>query len=170
MSEAELLAPSIDPKTGKLAVRTVHARNNGGTKTEVKVRHFDIVCTDEPDTLGGTNTAPSPLETVLVARVERGLDRLFDDRCWTTTLIVAHDPVNRYLIASSLGLGLAGLQFFEQDAACVNIIDFVDDADGAVEPIIRLVNGTAGDLTRSISREPALARFYRNYLASRRAR
>ncbi len=69
MADAELLAPSIDPKTGKLAVRTVHARNNGGTKTEVKVRHFDLVCTDEPDTLGGTNTAPSPLETVLVALV-----------------------------------------------------------------------------------------------------
>lgn len=33
------------------------------------MRHFDSVFTDEPDTLSGTNTAPSPLETVLVALV-----------------------------------------------------------------------------------------------------
>jgi uncharacterized OsmC-like protein len=65
----DLLAPSIDPVTKKLAVRTVQARNAAGTRTEVKVRHFDPVFTDEPDTLGGTNTAPSPLETVLVALV-----------------------------------------------------------------------------------------------------
>ncbi len=67
--DPDLLAPSIDPHTGKLAVRTVRAHNSGGTKTEVHVRHFDPVYTDEPDTLGGTNTAPSPLETVLVALV-----------------------------------------------------------------------------------------------------
>ncbi|HEV7263939.1 MAG TPA: OsmC family protein [Falsiroseomonas sp.] len=65
----DLLPPSVDPLTGKLAVRTVHARNEGGTRTEVRVRHFAPVITDEPDTMGGTNTAPSPLETVLVALV-----------------------------------------------------------------------------------------------------
>ena len=78
--------------------------------------------------------------------------------------------VERASSSSFFGLGLAGLRFFEQVAACVNIIDFVKDANGAVEPIIRVVNGTAGDLTRSISAEPALARFYRNYLAVQRCK
>ncbi len=64
-----LLAPSIDPKTRKLGIRTVTGRNDPGTRTEVKVRHFDVVATDEPDSLGGTNTAPSPLEMVLVSLI-----------------------------------------------------------------------------------------------------
>lgn len=64
-----LLEPSIDPHTRKLAIRTVTARNDGGTRTAVKVRDFDLVYTDEPSTLGGTNTAPSPLESVLVSLV-----------------------------------------------------------------------------------------------------
>lgn len=69
MTPADMLAPGIDPETRKLGVRTVTARNEAGTRTEAKVRHFDIVATDEPDSMGGTNTAPSPLETVLVSLV-----------------------------------------------------------------------------------------------------
>lgn len=66
---ADMLAPGVDPETKKLGIRTVTARNDAGTRTEVKVRHFDIVATDEPDSMGGTNTAPSPLENVLVSLV-----------------------------------------------------------------------------------------------------
>ena len=64
-----LLAPSIDPKIRKLGIRTVRAVNQGGTRTVTQVRDFDPVVTDEPDTLGGTNTAPSPLELALVSLV-----------------------------------------------------------------------------------------------------
>ncbi|MEK9723613.1 MAG: OsmC family protein [Rhodospirillaceae bacterium] len=35
----------------------------------MRVRHFDPVYTDEPDTLGGTNSAPNPLESVLISLV-----------------------------------------------------------------------------------------------------
>lgn len=69
MPPSEILEPSIDPSTKKIAVRHVFARNEGGTRTEIRVRDFDPVYTDEPASLGGTNTAPSPLETVLVALV-----------------------------------------------------------------------------------------------------
>lgn len=69
MTDPDMLEPSIDPKTKKLGIRHVKARNEGGTRTEIRVRHFDPVYTDEPDSLGGTNTAPSPLETVLIALV-----------------------------------------------------------------------------------------------------
>ena len=67
--DASILEPSIDPKTQKIAVRHVKARNDGGTRTKVQVRDFEPVYTDEPSSLGGSNTAPSPLETVLVALV-----------------------------------------------------------------------------------------------------
>jgi len=95
----DLLPPSVDPLTGKLAVRTVHARNNGGTRTEVRVRHFDPVITDEPDTMGGTNTAPSPLETVLVA-------------------LVGCDGVIIHGVAKAMGFAYSGVDF-----ACSGAID-----------------------------------------------
>lgn len=67
--DADIIAPSIDPATKKIAIRHVKATNAAGTRTKIQVRDFDPVYTDEPDTLGGTNTAASPLETVLVALV-----------------------------------------------------------------------------------------------------
>lgn len=68
-SNAEILPPSIDPKTKKLGIRNVRAVNAGGTRTECYVRDFPMVATDEPDSLGGTNSAPSPLETALISLV-----------------------------------------------------------------------------------------------------
>lgn len=65
----DILAPSIDPATKKIGIRHVKATNAAGTRTKIQVRDFDMVYTDEPDSLGGTNTAPSPLETVLIALV-----------------------------------------------------------------------------------------------------
>jgi len=80
-TDPDMLAPSIDPKTKKLGIRTVTGRNAAGTRTEIKVRHFPTVVTDEPDTLGGTNTAPSPLETTLAALV--GCDGVIINGCAT---------------------------------------------------------------------------------------
>ena len=67
--DSEIIEPSIDPDTQKIALRHVKARNEGGTRTQIQVRDFEPVFTDEPASLGGTNSAPSPLETVLVALV-----------------------------------------------------------------------------------------------------
>ncbi len=69
MTDTDIIAPSIDPTTKKIGVRHVKATNAAGTRTRIQVRDFDPVYTDEPASLGGTNTAPSPLETVLVALV-----------------------------------------------------------------------------------------------------
>lgn len=69
MDTTDLLAPSVDPKTRKLGIRRVAGANDAGTRTVIQVRHFDPVVTDEPDTMGGTNTAPSPLEMALVSLV-----------------------------------------------------------------------------------------------------
>ena len=69
MIDPLIIEPSIDPLTKKIGIRHVKATNAGGTRTKVQVREFDPVYTDEPASLGGTNTAPSPLETILVALV-----------------------------------------------------------------------------------------------------
>lgn len=68
-TDPNIIEPSIDPETQKIGVRHVKGRNDGGTRTAIRVRDFGMIYTDEPASLGGTNTAPSPLETVLVALV-----------------------------------------------------------------------------------------------------
>ncbi|MAG99054.1 MAG: OsmC family protein [Rhodospirillales bacterium] len=65
----EILPPGVDPDTRKVAVRTVRAVNEAGTRTVTWVRDYDPIVADEPDTLGGTNTGPSPLELALVSLV-----------------------------------------------------------------------------------------------------
>ncbi|PHQ95527.1 MAG: osmotically inducible protein C [Marinosulfonomonas sp.] len=69
MIDPDIIEPSIDPSTGKIGIRHVKATNAAGTRTKIQVRDFPPIYTDEPHSLGGTNTAPSPLETVLVALV-----------------------------------------------------------------------------------------------------
>lgn len=65
MSDAELLEPSIDPKTRKISYRHLTARNEGGSKTVVKVRDTPEITIDEPAERGGTNTGATPVENVL---------------------------------------------------------------------------------------------------------
>ncbi|MDB9862658.1 OsmC family protein [Litorivicinus sp.] len=67
--DPDIIEPSIDPNTKKIAVRHVKATNASGTRTKIQVRDFKPIYSDEPDTLGGTNTAPSPLEMTLAALV-----------------------------------------------------------------------------------------------------
>lgn len=95
----DIIEPSIDPKTQKIGVRHVKAVNAAGTRTKIQVRDFDPVFTDEPDSLGGTNSAPSPLETVLVA-------------------LVGCDGVIINGVASAMGFDYAGVEF-----ACQSQID-----------------------------------------------
>lgn len=66
MSE-ELLPPSIaDATTRKEHVHRLRARNDGGARTEVTVRSFTLAM-DEPPHRHGTDSAQTPLETVVAA-------------------------------------------------------------------------------------------------------
>ena len=69
MIDSDIIEPSIDPNTKKIGIRHVKASNAAGTRTKIQVRDFAPTYTDEPSSLGGSNTAPSPLETVLIALV-----------------------------------------------------------------------------------------------------
>ena len=99
MIDDEIIEPSIDPKTKKIGVRHVKATNAAGTRTKIQVRDFAPVYTDEPASLGGTNSAPSPLETVLVA-------------------LVGCDGVIINGVAKAMGFSYAGVDF-----ACESQID-----------------------------------------------
>ncbi len=99
MIDPDIIEPSIDPDTKKIGIRHVKASNAAGTRTRIQVRDFDPVYTDEPASLGGTNSAPSPLETVLVA-------------------LVGCDGVIINGVASAMGFAYTGVDF-----ACESQID-----------------------------------------------
>ena len=99
MIDDEIIEPSIDPETKKIGVRHVKATNAAGTRTKIQVRDFEATYTDEPSSLGGTNTAPSPLETVLIA-------------------LVGCDGVIINGVANAMGFDYAGVDF-----ACESQID-----------------------------------------------
>lgn len=92
MIDADIIEPSIDPTTKKIGVRHVKATNAAGTRTKIQVRDFAPTYTDEPASLGGTNSAPSPLETVLVA-------------------LVGCDGVIINGVATAMGFSYAGVDF-----------------------------------------------------------
>lgn len=99
MIDEDIIEPSIDPQTKKIGVRHVRATNAAGTRTKIQVRDFEATYTDEPASLGGTNTAPSPLETVLVA-------------------LVGCDGVIINGVANAMGFSYSGVDF-----ACESKID-----------------------------------------------
>jgi hypothetical protein len=96
---AILAYASKDPHTKKIGIRHVKATNAAGTQTKIQVRDFAPVYTDEPASLGGTNSAPSPLETVLVA-------------------LVGGDGVIINGVATAMGFSYSGVDF-----ACESQID-----------------------------------------------
>jgi broad specificity phosphatase PhoE len=71
-------------------------------------------------------------------RVLPAFHALITDLSWDAMLLVAHGAVNRVILADVLGLELHGLGHLEQDAGCINLIDFDEHGYG----IIRLVNYT----------------------------
>ena len=68
------------------------------------------------------------------ARSVMALERLLAAPGWHTALVVAHEGVNRLLLSWMTGNGLSGVQAFEQDLACINVLDFdmVPREDGSV--------------------------------------
>jgi len=71
-------------------------------------------------------------------RVLPAFHALIADTYWSTLLLVAHGAVNRMILADVLGLDLHGIGHIEQDACCINLLDFDEQGYG----IVRLVNYT----------------------------
>ncbi|MFK0087453.1 histidine phosphatase family protein [Pseudomonas sp. NPDC090755] len=75
-------------------------------------------------------------------RVLAAMDELARDDSWETALIVSHDAVNRVVLAWATGIGLPGISAFEQDPACLNVLD-IDTRNGRLQDgFIRTLNFT----------------------------
>jgi broad specificity phosphatase PhoE len=71
-------------------------------------------------------------------RVLPAFHALIADTSWSAMLLVAHGAVNRVILADLLGLDLHGIGHIEQDAGCMNLLDFDEPGYG----IVRLINYT----------------------------
>jgi probable phosphoglycerate mutase len=67
-------------------------------------------------------------------RATDAIKRLLARPAWHTALVVAHEGINRLILSWMTGNALKGVQAFEQDLACINILDFdlVPREDGSV--------------------------------------
>ncbi len=162
--DPDIIEPSIDPATQKIAIRHVQAVNAAGTRTKIQVRDFDPVYTDEPASLGGTNTAPSPLETVLVALV--GCDGVIINGV-AKAMNFAYAGVT-FRCESQIDVrgpkGVSGVRpYFEK--ARLDITMYTDESDARLAqlvknvefrcPVMNLLRAADVDLTANWERRPA---------------
>lgn len=99
------------------------------------------------------------------ARVGAAFDALVARDDWLNLLVVAHDGVNRVLMSTLAGAGLAGLKAFEQDPACINILE-LDVRDGRLERgHLRAVNLAAYDPVRDGQHLMVMEKIHRSYVA-----
>lgn len=59
-----------------------------------------------------------------MTRINAALTALLMRPDWASCLLVAHEVVNRLILATILGAPLGASAGFEQDTGCINIIDF----------------------------------------------
>jgi probable phosphoglycerate mutase len=81
------------------------------------------------------------------ARAVEALTALLVGPIWQSALVVAHEGINRLILSWACGAGLSAAPAFEQDTACVNVLDFdiAPDANGApsiARAIVKLINAT----------------------------
>jgi broad specificity phosphatase PhoE len=82
-----------------------------------------------------------------VDRVVPAFTAITNDPTWSTLLLVAHGGVNRAILTDITSATLAAFGAFEQDSACLNLID-VDtclDTGAVLRRVLRGVNITAED-------------------------
>jgi broad specificity phosphatase PhoE len=88
-------------------------------------------------------------------RIVEALHRALTTRAWRTALIVAHEGVNRIVLGWACGGGLATIGAFEQDLACVNVVDVdvtpAECGEGlqVERAIIKAMNVTPYDYSKS---------------------
>ena len=110
-------------------------------------------------------------------RIVAGITRTLTRADWKRALIVAHEGVNRILLGWACGGGLATIKSFEQDLACINVIDLDitpdqnEDRDGdgkSAEPsslriersIIKAINVTAYDYPKAVLQRTSLEHLF----------
>ncbi|MEI9932364.1 MAG: histidine phosphatase family protein [Rhizomicrobium sp.] len=92
---------------------------------------------------GATNLGGGEVFAEAQVRGVGAIERLLHADDWHTALVVGHEGINRLILSWACGAGLRAMSSFEQDTACVNIIDFDLGGVGDVRrALIKAVNLT----------------------------
>ena len=121
------------------------------SRTELAARlafSFDEATDPEAEFLPGGERFADAYE-----RIVAGFESLVLGEDWKTALLVAHEGVNRLLLGYASGAGLAGIAHFEQDLACINVLDIDVIPNGDSHQIrrilIKALNVTPYDYVKS---------------------
>ncbi|MEL6366090.1 MAG: histidine phosphatase family protein [Pseudomonadota bacterium] len=110
-------------------------------------------CFDDADAPGAEFLPNGELFADAEARASDAIRRLCTERDWRVALVVAHEGINRLLLGWATGGGLSTVAAFEQDLACVNVldVDITPDDDGGLQLeriILKSMNVTPYDMVK----------------------
>jgi probable phosphoglycerate mutase len=126
-------------------------------------RRAELVRVLERADLAGASFAGGETFAAFEERVLATFSSLVSEPGWRRLLLVAHDAVNRVLLAWAAEAGLKALAALEQDMCCLNLID-LDIVDGVVERrIIRLLNYTPYDAVKANLFMTSMERVFAGY-------
>src|SRR5712692_5824845 len=99
-------------------------------------------------------------------RVVTAFLALLADSAWDRLLLVSHDAVNRILLCRLAGCPRSAMGAFEQDPACLDIIDVDTLAGGMIRAMLRTINFTPYDEAKSAERHTVMERVFHAYRPS----
>lgn len=113
--------PSHDTDADLVEVRTGTIKNVSSRRAMAHAMAFEYDSAGKP---GATLFENGEIFAEAFARAERAILKLLSRPNWHTALVVAHEGVNRLILGWMTGNGLAAVSTFEQDLACINVLDF----------------------------------------------
>ncbi len=96
-------------------------------------------------------------------RVLNAWHDVLSDLSWDQILIVAHEGVNRVILAWVTSGGRENMRHFEQDAGCYNVVDIDMQAGQVMRSVIKSHNVTPYNLTKKNMHLSNMEQVYRNY-------
>lgn len=148
--QAESAVPTLEIEADLIEI---HGGHFGEVKSRAELAakmayHFELA--GEP---GATMLEHGEVFADAERRAVDAVQHLLAEPGWHTMLIAAHEGINRLILGwaalGAKGSGLKAVQAFEQDPACINVVDFdmVPKADGSIgteiqRAIIKAVNVT----------------------------
>jgi phosphoserine phosphatase len=129
------------------ALVEVHGGSYGNVKSRAEMAakmafHFETAADEGATMLPGGEAFSDAMQ-----RSVSSIERLLSEPDWHTMLIAAHEGTNRLILGWASGGGLHSVKAFEQDTACINVIDFdmvpTENGDTKIErAMIKAVNLT----------------------------
>lgn len=126
-----------------------------GPLGNISPRDLAQTCTDVfSDARAGSTFLGGETFGALADRVRSSMDEVLKDPSWRTCLIVAHEVVNRAVLAQAMKVDVSVFDHLEQEECALNILDVTDEGHF----LVRLMNYmaynplAAGHYSRSMER------------------